>query len=278
MAEAEPRQLQCTEVWGGNQAVSTTLTMPGLDVWLHSQPDGAAESGGDVHYASSCAAGALSRMLIADVSGHGAGVSDIARRLRKLMRRHINQHRQTGFVRSMNQEFASLATMGHFATAVAYTYDAPSNRLEVCVAGHPPPLIYRRASRSWSYMESPEEHRAGNIPLGIEESVDYQQFNVDVEVGDLVLTYTDALPEARLGALERLEAPGLLRMVNQVDADKPAAVIERLVESVKSTAKIEDDLTLLLFRPNGTRPKVPLRDFLLAPFRMARAVALSYAE
>jgi hypothetical protein len=67
-------------------------------------------------------------------------------------------------------------------------------------------------------------------------------------------------------------------MVNQVDANKPAAVIERLVESVKSTAKIEDDLTLLLFRPNGTRPKVPLRDFLLAPFRMARAVALSYAE
>jgi serine phosphatase RsbU (regulator of sigma subunit) len=278
MAEPGSHHLQCFEVWGGNQAVSTTLAMPGLDVWLFSRPDGAAESGGDVHYASSCAAGALSRMLVADVSGHGAGVSDIAKRLRKLMRRHINQHRQTGFVRSMNHEFASLATTGHFATAVAYTYDAPANRLDVCVAGHPPPLIYRRASQSWSYLESPEDVRAGNIPLGIEESVDYRQFHVEVEVGDLVLTYTDALPEARIGALDRLDAPGLLQMVNQVDVDKPAELVGRLVDSVQAKARIEDDLTLLLFRPNGRRPKVPLRDFLLAPFRMARAVAMSYAE
>src|SRR5207237_109922 len=81
--------------------------------------------GGDVHYVSSCAAGALTRMMIADVSGHGEAVSETARRLRKLMQRHVNHHQQTRFVRMLNAEFAELAQNGRFATAVAFTFDAP---------------------------------------------------------------------------------------------------------------------------------------------------------
>ena len=65
--DAQTRQLQCMGVWGGNQAVSTSLAMPGLDVWIFSRPAGGVEGGGDVHYASSCAAGALSRLLVAPI-------------------------------------------------------------------------------------------------------------------------------------------------------------------------------------------------------------------
>jgi len=41
-------------------------------------------------------------------------------------------------------------------------------------------------------------------------------------------------------------------------------------------AIIEDDLTMLLFRPNGNRPHVPLGARLLAPFKFLRGRALHY--
>jgi len=41
-----------------------------------------------------------------------------------------------------------------------------------------------------------EAHRAGGIPLGIIEFDDCEQFDVALDVGDLVLVYTDSLIEA----------------------------------------------------------------------------------
>lgn len=276
MTQTATRQLQCMEVWGGNQAGSTLLAMPGLDVWIYSQPAGGARGGGDVHYASSCAAGALSRLLLADVSGHGQQAAYTARRLRRLMQRHINHHTQTGFVASMNHHFAKLAKNGRFATAVAFTYDAPLNRLEVCIAGHPPPLIRRAAEKKWSYIEPPGGHRQTNIPLGIERIVAYEQFELPINFGDLVLAYSDALPECRGTDGKMLGGQGLLKLINRLDVSDPSTIIPSLIQQVQTVASIQDDLTIMLLRPNGSRPFVPLRDKLLAPIRMVRALVQAH--
>src|SRR5437762_138036 len=188
-ASDQAKHLQCMEVWGGNRAVETSVVMPGLDAWIYSKP--ATEhapttaapqdsGGGDVHYVSSCAGGAVTRMMVADIAGHGQAVAGMARRLRKIMQRHIVQHEQTGFVRSLNREFRELTRtqeqLGRFATAVAFTYDAPINRLLVCNAGHPPPLIFRKRESKWLALAAPASESLRNIPLGIIEGCDYEQF------------------------------------------------------------------------------------------------------
>src|SRR5262249_55062163 len=66
--------MRCLEVWGGNQAVDNGVVMAGLDAWLFSRPYQGHSAGGDIHYVSSCAAGMLTRLLVADVSGHGEAV------------------------------------------------------------------------------------------------------------------------------------------------------------------------------------------------------------
>ena len=134
------------EVWGGNQAVDCGVVMSGLDAWLYSRPLHA-EKGGDVHYVSSCATGRVTRMLVADVSGHGAAVADTAGRLRQLMRRYVNHLDQTRFVSALNREFLALPERGGFATSVVGTFFAPTNRLLISNAGHPPPLLYRKRER-----------------------------------------------------------------------------------------------------------------------------------
>ena len=79
--------------------------MPGLQSVIFSRPHGASKAGGDVYYLSSCASGRISRLLLADVSGHGAEVAELGRGLRALMRKNVNVIRQKRFVEGMNRQF-----------------------------------------------------------------------------------------------------------------------------------------------------------------------------
>ena len=260
----ETKRLSCLEVWGGNRFVSTSVALPGMDAWIYSMPCDGAESvgGGDVHCVSSCAAGALTRLLIADVAGHGESASATAHRLRKMMRFHVNFHTQTRFVRALNREFSALARSERFATAVAFTYDAPANRLLVCNAGHPPPLIWRKRDAKWSSLSS----SVGNLPLGIDD-IDYEQYEAPIAVGDVVLCFTDGLLESRRGE-QMLGEEGLFEFLRWLDPNDPALLAKSLPASLSMSGwTIDDDLTLLVFRPNGTRTHIAWHERLIIPFR-----------
>jgi len=275
------RELTCMEVWGGNRSAESAVVMAGLDAWVYSQPFGGAEGGGDVYYVSSCATGRITRMLVADVAGHGEAVSHIATQLRTLMRRHVNQIDQTRLVQSMNQQFAALFGDGCFATALVTTFFAPTNHLSLCNAGHPPPMLYRAATRQWSFLD---QRCAGgdefaNVPLGVMDLVNYDQFDVKLNVGDLVLCYTDSLIETldQNGAM--LGLAGLLEVVRSIDLADPQRVIAQLMSALRQRCGhdvCEDDVTVLLLRPNGLRAQVPLRDRLLAPARLMKNLLAAF--
>lgn len=277
-----PLRLQCMEVWGGNQVVDSGVIMPGLDAWVYSKPYGGAAGGGDVHYVSSCATGRITRLLLADVSGHGDEVAELAAQLRALMRLYVNYLDQTRFVGELNEKLAAWSADGRFATAITTTFFAPTNYLTVCNAGHPPPLIYRVRSRQWSYLEhadtAPARGDAGNVPLGVLDAVRFRQFGVKLRVGDLVLCYSDSLTESCAADGTLLGRQGMLDIVRTVSTDEPATFLSRLLDTIARTCAgnlTGDDVTALLFRPNGLAQRVPLRDRLLAPFRVARGLARS---
>ena len=272
----EPKRMQCMEVWGGNHAVDTGVIMAGLDAWLFSRPHGEGTAGEDIHYVSSCAAGMITRLLVADVAGHGPDVSDVAMHLRRLMRRYINYHDQTKFIREIDREFADLKKKpGSFATAVAITFESVGNRFVMCNAGHPPPLRYSARRRRWEAMAKPaDDAQLANIPLGIDTEGCYSQVETNLDVGDLVLCYTDSLTESRSADGEFLGVDGLLRMLGQIDVTDLPRIIPTLLETIERTHErnlSEDDVTALLFRPNGLVPRLPLRNRLLAPYRFVRA-------
>lgn len=115
-------KMQCMEVWGGNRSTWSQFSVPGLDLWIHSEPYRSNNAGGDVYYLSSCASGRITRMLLADVSGHGASVGTVAVELRDLMRKNINFVSQSHLVKSLNEEFESISEEGAFATASVSTF------------------------------------------------------------------------------------------------------------------------------------------------------------
>lgn len=263
----EMHLMQCLEVWGGNQAVDSGVIMAGVDAWLFSQPHQGDDRGGDVHFVSSCATGRLTRMLVADVSGHGSAVAETAAALRRVMRRYMNHIDQARFVQVLNAEFGALAKAGHFATAVAATYYAPTRELALCTAGHPPPLRYTLATGAWSILrdtcgkEEGDRPPLSNIPLGIVDRGAYEQQKLRLGVGDFVLLYTDSLIESRTTDGRLLGVDGLLSLVQSIDVSDPSGFIDQLMSRIRDlhpSNLTTDDVTALLFRPNKLAPHVPL--------------------
>ena len=294
MAETDGELVGCMEVWGGNQPVDSGVIMAGLDAWVFNQPFGESQSGGDVYYVSSCGTGRITRLFVADVTGHGAVVARTSATLRTLMQQHVNHLDQGRFLRALNRQFASLVEMGCFATALVTTFFAPTNYLTVCNAGHPPPLLYRVRTKRWALLEqrseapppasrsdAPSTARPGeiaNLPLGIMDLSNYDQFGLSLHVGDLVLCYTDYLVESQDSEGRMLGKQGLLDIVRTLDASRPELLIRQLRGAIRSYANDkapQDDVTLLLFRPNGMAPRVPWAQRVRAPLRLAGALLRS---
>lgn len=267
------------EVWSGSQLTTRGVAFGGLDAWVYSKPYGGARSGGDVYYASSCATGRITRLLLADVSGHGSSVASTAADLRTLMRRFVNRLDQGEFVRLLNQQFTAMSRVGVFATAIVTTFFAPTRRLTLCNAGHPRPLLYRARDRSWNFLShtgASGQPASGNVPLGLIEITEYEQFDVELEPGDCVLSYTDALMESCDADGEMLGEKGVLRIVRLLGDIEPEKLIEALLREIGDRYPqnlTEDDVTVLVVRANGRQPNYTLGEKLRALLRLTGAVA-----
>ncbi len=272
----EPSQrMQCMEVWGGNVRVEQAFELPGLRAWIYSRPYCDADSGGDVYYLSSCASGRITRLLLADVSGHGPEVSELAVGLRDLMRRNVNVVKQTRFLEGMNRQFQSLSECGAFATALVATYFQPTRRLTLCNAGHPAPLRYDAAASSWTSIKPPAPRRdvVSGTPLGVFDDARYPQVEQTMAAGDMVLLFSDALVESRNSAGQMLGEQGLLQIVRSLSISSPADLMEDLVQQIDADhpeSRCADDLTMLLVQATSTSTR--WSDNLLALLRLFRPV------
>jgi phosphoserine phosphatase RsbU/P len=241
------------DVWSGNHSVEHQTATPGLELFVYSEPYQGAVGGGDVHYVSRCAGGSVTRLVVADVSGHGAAVEETSQMLRSLMRRYINAKTQKSLVRSLNREFTQLTKIGRFATAVIATYLNHRRRFSIVNAGHPRPLWRRAATGEWSYIDQQLANTGtvSNLPLGIDDAMAYQQFGIPVNDGDVILFYTDALVEAMNAAGDLLGEEGLLAIARQLPADNVQTIARGLLAGVKQYSANQpagDDVTILAIR------------------------------
>jgi sigma-B regulation protein RsbU (phosphoserine phosphatase) len=247
--------LNCMEIWGGIEPVEIVRTTPGLDIWVYSRPYEGAGEGGDLHYVTLCGGGQVTRIIVADVSGHGVAVAEFASMLRGLLRKHINKKSQRRLVGWLNRRFGEEARLGLFATAIVATYLTSNDQLSVCNAGHPRPLLYRAEEGRWSILHGEEPTRRGavNLPLGLDERTHYDQFTVTLGRDDLVVFYTDALTEAVDDQAQLLGEAGFLEIAGRIDRTDlaPRAVGAKLRDAVaefRGHRPPDDDLTLIVLR------------------------------
>ena len=250
------RTLVCSEVWASNQNVAHSVDLPGLQGWIYAAPLELGQDGGDIHYLSACDSGVLSRVVLADVSGHGRAVAAVAEQLLRLVRQHMNRLEQPALLSELNTSLQMVKTIDSatYATAMVIGFDSSSGDLVFTNAGHPPPLWYRAAERRWELLHEPCSAAAGRpvgLPIGLGLGGGYEDIIVRFGADDLLICYTDGLSEATNDRGLELGVSGLLEFAHGVSVESPmaaGATLLGLVDAFRHGAPAEDDETLVVLQ------------------------------
>lgn len=249
----------CTEVWGGNNIADEVVKLPGLVALIHSEPAEAATTGGDVYYVSVCDKRVLSRVVLADVAGHGEAVGGTAIKLRTLLKKHINTFDQSALMREINEAFRSEnEDLAQYATATVLSYYCKTAELIFASAGHPPTLWYHGNEKTWDWLHERTNHAvktAEGLPLGLIHGTDYEQTRVRLAEGDLLILYTDGITECEDETAKELGYEGLLKLLRSLPVKPSIATASALVTAVEEfrgrTPCLDDQSVIVLQRTDG---------------------------
>ncbi|HEV2424557.1 MAG TPA: PP2C family protein-serine/threonine phosphatase [Terriglobia bacterium] len=246
-------RLACFELWGGNCAADHPVELPGLAGWVYSAPLDAGSGGGDVHYLSVCSRGMVSRVVVADVAGHGSRASLTAQNLRSLLQRHTNNWDQSAIMQELNQAFLPTALESQYATAVVLGFYTETGELIFSSAGHPPPLWYRASAGAWELLQDNTAHavKIEGLPLGLIPGTSYSQTGVRLGAGDALVLYTDGITEAINCSGAELGRTGLRRIACGLEPGVPVDMVRKLlagIECFRGDVPRRDDETLIVLQ------------------------------
>jgi phosphoserine phosphatase RsbU/P len=245
--EKQPYKIACGTVWGGIKPVSLDVCTKGVTVSLHSTASGG-ERGGDIYYISVCTADLRTRMLVADVRGHGDQVSEISSWICQGVRDKMNSVDCAGVLSDLNQ-MVHRRGFAAITTAAVVSYDISNSKLYYAYAGHPP-VLSRRSGGRWLPLVVETQSEQANLPLGVLRLVQYDQGEAPVQAGDRILLYTDGLSEAMSPESgEEFGEKELLALLEARADAELASVRDSLIEAVTAFSGgpiLKDDCTLMV--------------------------------
>lgn len=186
-------------------------------------------------------------LVIADVSGHGAGAATVVAMLNALLHSHHKPADGPAALLSyLNDELAAKDIQSNFVTALALEWDPADRTVRHANAGHHPPSR-RRPSGEVVGLAGPAD-----VPLGIVPAVAYEQGRTPLEPADTLVLYTDGVTEAFSPPPER-EMFGVHRLNEALAAcsGEPACVIDSIHERLYAHTgerTRDDDQTILALR------------------------------
>ena len=249
-----PHRLKCAETWASNQGASSAADLPGLRVWVHSRPFAADDAGGDVHYVSVCPSCIVTRVALADVSGHGRAVVALGAKLRELMQKYLTALEQASLMTDLNEAVLEELDGVHYATMVAVGYHERRGLLVMTNAGHPPAFWYRANRGVWSWFEpknTAEGQGVRGTPLGLLPNVSYDRMIIKPEPGDLIVLYSDGVSEATNPAGTELGRDDLMTLAKALDPTAVETFGVQLVEAVsqfRGGRPPDDDETVIVLQ------------------------------
>ena len=187
------------------------------------------------------------RLVIAlgDVSGKGTAAALLMSSL------HAAIHAQTGShdtivetISAVNKYLAENIPPNRFVTLFYAELDPASGAVSFLNAGHNPPLIVHAAG-------TVEQLASGGLPLGIKADADYREGRTHMQLGDVLVIYSDGVTEAASPNGEEFGPTRLYEVVSR-NVDASAAGIRDRIESALTKfsqgTKAADDITLVIVK------------------------------
>jgi sigma-B regulation protein RsbU (phosphoserine phosphatase) len=181
--------------------------------------------------------------ILGDVMGKGVAASMLMVHLQAMFRTLISMGLPLReLVERASRVFCESTLPTHYATLVCGRA-GDSGDIEVCNAGHPPPLLISGGGIA--------QIDPTGLPLGAFCDEQFTTSRVHVEPGQAILLYTDGLSEARdssgqMYGSDRIRDLALMHQVNQ-----PKDLIEVCLKDLAAFRKdvpVGDDLTIMAIR------------------------------
>jgi sigma-B regulation protein RsbU (phosphoserine phosphatase) len=190
-------------------------------------------------------------IALADVAGKGVAAALIMSVVQASLRVLASEENNslTAIAAKMNRFLHRSTGSNAYATFFYGEIDEQKRQLRYVNAGHNPPCLLRCAAN-----QSIEELPAGGTVIGLFPQSVYEESTVALQPGDVLMAFTDGVPEALNPAEEEFgeeRVKDLLRRVAYLDVDQMALAITSELRNWIAHADQYDDLTFILAKVNA---------------------------
>lgn len=164
-------------------------SVPGVQFAAYYRPS--SQCGGDYYDILPLPDGRLG-IIIADISGHGTPAMVAMAVMRLLVHTHASScGKPSQFLSVINRAMFEYLPTEQYATMFYGILDVAARRMEYSSAGQPPPLWWREDSR----RIEPLPHCEGFPVKLVDPDVEYDDWPLDLHIGDRLLLYTDGVTD-----------------------------------------------------------------------------------
>ncbi len=205
--------------------------------------------GGDYYDFLALADGKLG-VALGDVSGKGIAAALTMASLQASLRADAMRAGNdiAGLITRVNAMLYDASTEDRYATLFYAQYDPASHRLSYVNAGHCPPILLRSAAKNVAVERLDQ---AGGTVVGLLPECGYEQAEVSLSPGDLLVIYTDGFSEAMSPDLTEWGEERLIHAIvacRGLPAKDSIAKIMQAADAFASGAPQSDDMTLVILR------------------------------
>src|SRR5712692_1995270 len=248
------RPFGCMELWAGNEEAHRSLELAGLEGDVIAVPSGG-DAGGDLAAVFSCSDN-VARVVLADCVGHGYSASLVARHVHKLLHKFHDIRDTSGLLAALNDEFTLKGQEKgeplRLTTVVTGTFDGTTGEFNFAYAAHPRMLVWRARDRVFYELGEGLE----NLPLGFITGEQYNEQSIRLNVGDMILAFSDGATEVESPAGEQLTPKGFLefaattlsKLAQPLSLPEFSQALLDGIHGYRGGNELEDDITLLTLR------------------------------
>ncbi len=174
-------------------------------------------------------------IFICDVMGHGVRAALVTAIHRALVEELTRYSTEPGeFLTQMNDALLSILRRTRspmFASAFYLVIDTAKGQMRYANAGHPRPLHIHRNRGAVTLLDGPGTHPGP--ALGVFEGSKYQVQEASIDVGDLIILFTDGLYEVENPRGELYDQGLLLKAVQQRNQLPVDQIFEQTLDEVR---------------------------------------------
>jgi sigma-B regulation protein RsbU (phosphoserine phosphatase) len=186
-------------------------------------------------------------IVVGDVSGHGISSALLMAGVRAYLRGRVTQSGSAAEIISDVNRLVSADTIetNQFMTLFFLVIDARTGQITWVRAGHDPALLYSPDKNHFEKLEGQ------GLPLGVEESWQYQDYTRTVRSGQILILTTDGVMEAHNKENEMFGRDRLMEIIRQyanLGAEGIRLAVIDAVSAFRGEAHQEDDITLVVLK------------------------------